>query len=662
MRAIFLCCFLLTQFVFVSSTSCAALLQSRRVQVQPSLDDLKQAVAQNNLELIESIAKANPSLLEAMYGPRKYSVLHFAVESGKLEAVKQLLKSGASQTKKDKQTQTALHMAIQQAKPEIAKVLIESAANQKQRSTLNEVDRNGATALMACVSQRRLPGEVLDLLISKGVEVNVKNRSQQTALHLACYYRRPDLGAKLIKAGAEIGSTDNNQNTPLLAASNSSAPLVKLLLEKGANVKAVNRQGQTALHMACRSRQLETVKLLLDRFDEVDLEDKQKQTPLAMAVMARSPEMAQALIERGADPNQFNEPDGSRFSYPLICRAATNGNKALLEVLLDGGAKLNVKSPEGDGPLHLVCQAGGNIFDGPRGTRNSRSAGKPFLDSIKLLLSRKADPNQKNNAGQTPIQVAAKRDFFDAVEILVEKTDELNFDLGDGSLLHWTAKNGLPKTAKHLLDSKKTKVNSLDANGKTPIQVAAENGHVAMIDLLIQGKAIVDQVSTDGLTPLLIAANAGHSDVVRSLLNAGADLSRLDETGQSCLHLAAWNGGTEVVAELMEKLSAKEVGNAQGFSKVINAKTKSGYTALHAAAWNGHAGVAKLLLKAKADPNATDSDGWTPLHKAAYRGHVEVVKQLLAAGTDRSIKNGVGMTARDMAGGDQKVQVIELLK
>lgn len=44
----------------------------------------------------------------------------------------------------------------------------------------------------------------------------------------------------------------------------------------------------------------------------------------------------------------------------------------------------------------------------------------------------------------------------------------------------------------------------------------------------------------------------------------------------------------------------------------VNAKAFNGWTPLHVAATEGHAGVATVLLKAGANPRATDGEGRTP--------------------------------------------------
>jgi ankyrin repeat protein len=52
------------------------------------------------------------------------------------------------------------------------------------------------------------------------------------------------------------------------------------------------------------------------------------------------------------------------------------------------------------------------------------------------------------------------------------------------------------------------------------------------------------------------------------------------------------------------------------------------------AAQAGHAEIVRVLLDAKANPNARKKNGVTPLVGASFGGHVEVVGVLLKSGAD----------------------------
>jgi ankyrin repeat protein len=69
-------------------------------------------------------------------------------------------------------------------------------------------------------------------------------------------------------------------------------------------------------------------------------------------------------------------------------------------------------------------------------------------------------------------------------------------------------------------------VNTPNNNGKTPVYIAALNGHVEAIRALAEKGAHVDTPDNNGKTPVFIAAEKGHQDVVNLLREYGAkDLS-----------------------------------------------------------------------------------------------------------------------------------------
>ena len=64
-------------------------------------------------------------------------------------------------------------------------------------------------------------------------------------------------------------------------------------------------------------------------------------------------------------------------------------------------------------------------------------------------------------------------------------------------------------------------------SGSTPLVVAAEMGHDAIVRALLDAGADTDLAANDGATPLHIAADSGHDAIVRALLDAGADKTML---------------------------------------------------------------------------------------------------------------------------------------
>lgn len=193
--------------------------------------------------------------------------------------------------------------------------------------------------------------------------------------------------------------------------------------------------------------------------------------------------------------------------------------------------------------------------------------------------------------------------------------------------VHLAASFGLLETmiylqSRHSLDVR-------DSRGRTPLSLAAENGHEAVVDVFLEkeGVDINTKDSQYRRTPLSWAAGNGHHAVVELLLaKGGIEPDSEDRDNRTPLSWAAGNGHDSVVKLLLGNDRVVPDSKAAWFHR--------GRTPLSWAAVNGHEAVVKLLLKTgEVDPDATDDDRRSPLSHAAQHGHEAVVKLLLATGT-----------------------------
>ena len=110
---------------------------------------------------------------------------------------------------------------------------------------------------------------------------------------------------------------------------------------------------------------------------------------------------------------------------------------------------------------------------------------------------------------------------------------------------------GKPIEVKQLLD----KGESVDAKqgGKTALHMAAMNGKVDIISILIARGAKVDNQDEEGVTPLMLAASTGKIEAVQALLAQGAKIETQNKLGENALHIAGAHGKKDVVVELLDR-------------------------------------------------------------------------------------------------------------
>uniref|UniRef100_H2ZZ37 Ankyrin 2 n=1 Tax=Latimeria chalumnae TaxID=7897 RepID=H2ZZ37_LATCH len=243
--------------------------------------------------------------------------------------------------------------------------------------------------------------------------------------------------------------------------------------------------------------------------------------------------------------------------------------------------------------------------------------------------------------------------------------------------LHLAAKEGHMDLVQELLE-RGSAVDSSTKKGNTALHIASLAGQAEVVKILIKQGASINAQSQNGFTPLYMASQENHIDVVRYLLENGANQSTATEDGFTPLAVALQQGHNQVVAILLEndtkgkvRLPALHIAARKDDTKSAalllqndhnaDVQSKSGFTPLHIAAHYGNVNVATLLLNRGAAVDFTARNGITPLHVASKRGNTNMVKLLLNHGAQIDAKTRDGLTPLHCAARSGHDQVVELL-
>ena len=239
------------------------------------------------------------------------------------------------------------------------------------------------------------------------------------------------------------------------------------------------------------------------------------------------------------------------------------------------------------------------------------------------------------NAAPADVADAAMRGDRAAIRAAVARKADLNVPQVDGSTaLHWAVERDDVEMV-DLLIRGGARVTAKTREGVTPLQLAATNGSAAMIDRLLKAGAQVNEPLTAVRdTALMMAARTGTAAAIRVLLEAGADINAKE----------TWGGTTSLMWAVSQ-------GHAEAARMLIAAgadvNAKSNYVA--AANGRGFEGRTPVGNRTEAKPEEFASGWLTPLMLAAREGNVELARILVGAGADVNATAGDGKTALALA-------------
>lgn len=247
---------------------------------------------------------------------------------------------------------------------------------------------------------------LLDVLFSsKKIDVNLMDFENYSPLYYACKYTTPRIVEKLILLGADISFCDKNSSSLAHTACEANkADILEILLKHGIDPNSSNDKGKFLLHIACKNQCIETIQVLLNAGANIHNTDLDGNTPLHILCLKNQKQtidLISFLLKSGADISALNYRMRTPFFISSIQRdnQYRNQTEPILKYLLSQGAEIDVQDIDGYTPLYYAVR-------------------RDDTENIKFLIKNGANPNKKNEKGESPYQLAKEKKNQNLIHII----------------------------------------------------------------------------------------------------------------------------------------------------------------------------------------------------------------------------------------------------
>ncbi|MDN5247577.1 MAG: ankyrin repeat domain-containing protein [Wolbachia endosymbiont of Tyrophagus putrescentiae] len=413
--------------------------------------------------------------------------------------------------------------------------------------------------------------------------------------------------------------------------------VVALFLKAGADPNMKSGSGKSVVECvigaACadlknKEKYQEIMGILIDAKADIYLRDNDRKTLLHYGTAGLKEVEVEFLLTSIKDKkikDEFINAQDNNGDTALHHTVSQGGRKSVIELLLDHGARWDIKNKEGDTALHVFAHCADD------------EAVKVFLEKIG-----ESNVDVENKRGVTPLLIAASNsDVFVMEQILKKKSTVIDHKDCDGNTaLHYAARNAV--TEENYWSTKEDYI---------------ENAAYKNISLLINEEASVNAENNYGQTPLFSAVESLRSGIVEFLLTHGADTSIKDKNGFTVFHFAIKQRNMGMLNVLLPKIedsgSIVDVLKAKESLSVID---KEGNTLLHhAIKWGCSEEILNFLVENKVDINAKNNNGVAPIHIAAKYGNLSQMEFFIKKKADLNVRCGkFSKSAIDNIGKEKK--------
>lgn len=434
-------------------------------------------------------------------------------------------------------------------------------------------------------SESKKPKEILAILESKNVEIDLPPfKGLDTLLHYACSYSVTEVIAELIRRGANVNARTEEGNTPLHELMRMPNPTaINLLLDAGADINSKNHEGLTPIQKlnfneytpeGHKNDAIDSLKLFLDRGADISGD-------IGLVVLCNistSFETAKMLIEKGiklhSDAHQpicIAARDGNSDLYFLLIEKGVDVKPLALKILTEAIDQGNFRDHRNKIALHVlpfisdVNQALDEVQN-----RLLHYCATANYDSIaQELINRGATVDITNKNDYTPLSQAINYNNLETAKILIAAKADISKNRGVYYLLMAIDNKNIKMV--NLLLRHGVDINNTH-NENLPLQLTVKESLPAIVKILLDAGANPNIKTEQENYPLAIAIKKGHELITHLLLLHGADANLPFDKKSSIKDLAAKSKNQAIAS--MVQLDKEELEKFKPLQKLLRFTNK----------------------------------------------------------------------------------------
>lgn len=386
----------------------------------------------------------------------------------------------------------------------------------KNPQLVDSKDKYGWTPLQIAAARGHI--DIVKYLVEKGADVNIVDTYGFSALHLAALKGDNRVFEWLVDHGAVLKSDTRSQKvfSQIFEAAELRDELVELLFN--------NPQNRDQILDNLSQKEVKGPGLLIkmgfkEQWMDVQLQrepgqGKSKgQLKIAPDALRRLRQLADNFVARRIDAH-----NSKKIGSTMLHDAAQTGDLERVKGLLKTRRQLvNQPNRLGITALHYASAAG-------------------FREIVRLLLDAGARVDIKTRSGITPLYGAVSEAREEVIRLLIARGADVGATTADGATALHIATTG---AVARLLVAGGAKVRAANKFNFTPLHVAAHYGHIEVAEYLLTVGAKLEARTNTGWTPLCEAVFGQKLAMVKFLAGKGADVNAKTRSGTTPMDLAA---------------------------------------------------------------------------------------------------------------------------